>query len=82
MSDQSGMSAMTEKGALDLAIAQLQRRVKDRDAEIGVLRAALEPFARVSRAHPNWEPADRAHTDMDDDLHAADFHRAAAALDR
>lgn len=45
MSDQSGMSAMTERGALDLAIATLQSRVKERDAEIERLRAALKECA-------------------------------------
>lgn len=40
----SGMSAMTERGALDLAIATLQQRVKDRDAEIERLRAGIQNF--------------------------------------
>lgn len=41
MSDQSGMSAMTERGALDMAIATLQSRVAERDAEIERLRALI-----------------------------------------
>lgn len=39
--DNSGMSIFTERGALDAAIAALQTRVKERDAEIERLRAAL-----------------------------------------
>lgn len=37
----SQMSALTERGALDLSIATLQTRVKEREAEIERLRAAL-----------------------------------------
>jgi multidrug resistance efflux pump len=41
MNDQCRMSALTERGALDLAIATLQNRVKDRDAEIERNNAAM-----------------------------------------
>jgi hypothetical protein len=69
-----------ERGYDNADYHRLHRAWCDSVAEIERLRAALEPFACISRDNPHWADDDTAYLDEMDGLTAGDFHRALKAL--